>query len=62
MKVTLDKKAGTLTIVMPINDPPVTSGSGKSLLVASTNGSVRTDVVVDGKPLTIGLNAYITNK
>lgn len=34
------------------------SASGKSMVCASTNGNVTTDCIVDGKPLTIGLNAY----
>ena len=35
------------------------SASGKTLVVASTRGNAVTDVLVDGKPVTIGLNAYI---
>ena len=34
-------------------------GSGKALIVASTGGNVQTDVEVDGKPVFVGLNAYI---
>lgn len=59
MKVTHDSKANTLTIVIPCNNPPAASKSGKSLVVASTQGNQPTDVKVDGKILTIGLNAYI---
>jgi hypothetical protein len=42
-------------------DPKPTriSKSGKSLVVATTNGNVKTDVIVNGKSLVIGLNAYI---
>jgi hypothetical protein len=35
------------------------SSSGKTLVVASTRGNVMTHVEFDGKPVTIGLNAYI---
>jgi hypothetical protein len=36
------------------------SATGKTLVVASTHGNqTMADVIVDGKPVTIGLNAYI---
>lgn len=37
----------------------VRSASGKTLRVASSEGNVTTDLLVDGKPVIIGLNAYI---
>ncbi len=40
-------------------EKPTRSTSGKTLVVASTRGNVVTDVMVDGKPVTIGINAYI---
>jgi len=40
-------------------EKPIPSASGKTLVVASTRGNAVTDVMVDGKPVTIGLNAYI---
>jgi hypothetical protein len=40
-------------------EKPTPSSSGKTLVVASTRGNAVTDVMVDGKPVTIGLNAYI---
>ena len=40
-------------------EKPTPSASGKTLVVASTRGNAITDVLVDGKPVTIGLNAYI---
>jgi hypothetical protein len=40
-------------------EKPTPSSSGKTLVVASTRGNVVTKVQVDGKPVTIGLNAYI---
>lgn len=40
-------------------EKPTPSASGKTLVVASTRGNMKTSCMVDGKPLTIGLNAYI---
>lgn len=40
-------------------EEPVPSASGKTLVVASTRGNMKTALTINGKPLTIGLNAYI---
>lgn len=57
MKVEIkDKK---LCIEIDMEEKPTPSASGKTLVVASTRGNVVTEVTVDGKPVTIGLNAYI---
>jgi hypothetical protein len=40
-------------------EAPTPSSSGKTLVVASTRGNIVTDIEIDGKPVTIGLNAYI---
>ena len=40
-------------------EKPTPSSSGKTLVVASTRGNTVTTVEVEGKPITIGLNAYI---
>ncbi len=40
-------------------EKPTKSSSGKTLVVASTHGNIVTNVEVEGKPVTIGLNAYI---
>ncbi len=39
--------------------PPTVSASGKTLVVASTRGNKTTEAKVDGKPIVVGLNAYI---
>ncbi len=52
-------KGGNLIITIPVNEKPKPSASGKSLVVASSNGNVVTNVEVEGKLLTIGVNAYI---
>lgn len=59
--ITVDIENGDLLIRIPANDPPILSNSGKSRLVATTSGNVVTDLIVDGKPVVIGLNAYIKN-
>jgi len=50
---------GKLVITIDVQNPAQPSASGKTLVVATTRGNVRTGLLVDGKPLTIGLNAYI---
>ena len=40
-------------------ETPTPSASGKTLVVASSHGNAATTAIVDGKPLIIGLNAYI---
>ncbi len=40
-------------------EKPTSSSSGKTLVVARTRANVVTAVEIDGKPVTIGLNAYI---
>jgi hypothetical protein len=47
-----------LVIRIPMGTP-TPSASGKSLVVASTRGNAVTDCQIQGKPVTIGLNAYI---
>lgn len=47
-----------LVIRLPLQEP-TPSASGKTLVVASTHGNVVTTVTMDGKPITIGVNAYI---
>ena len=49
-----------LVIRIPLQNPPAPSASGKTLVIASTRGNVRTDAMVDGKPVTVGVNAYIS--
>lgn len=53
-------KNGTLVVNIPINEKPEPSASGKTLVVASSHGNQTiANCMVDGKPLVIGLNAYI---
>ncbi len=55
-------KDGKLIVTLDVNETPVVSKSGKSRIVASTNGNVQTALQVDGQNVTIGLNAYIPKK
>jgi len=41
--------------------PAAASASGKTNVIASTHGNQPTTLIVDGKPVTIGLNAYYRN-
>lgn len=51
---------GKQKLVITIDlETPKPSASGKTLVVASTHGNMVTEAEVNGKPLTIGLNAYI---
>jgi hypothetical protein len=56
MKATIANN--TLTIEIPL-EKPRPSASGKTLVVATTGGNITTTAQVNGKPVTIGLNAYI---
>ena len=48
-----------LHIEIDIDDPPKPSATGKTLVVSSTHDNIVTGATVQGKPLTLGLNAYI---
>jgi hypothetical protein len=49
-----------LVIRIPMSESPTASKSGKSLVLATTSGNVRTSTTFRDKPITIGLNAYIS--
>ena len=51
-------KDNKLTIEIELQTP-TPSGSGKSLVVASTHGIVTTSALVQGKPVKLGVNAFI---
>ena len=38
---------------------PTPSASGKTLVIASSHGNQMTTAIIDGKPVIVGLNAYI---
>jgi hypothetical protein len=57
MEVTI--KNNTLVITIPMQRP-TPSATGKTLVVASSRGNKVTAATVDGKPVTVGFNAYIS--
>jgi hypothetical protein len=57
MKAEINKN-NELVITIPMQEP-TPSASGKTLVIASTHGNMSTTLMVQGKPVTIGLNAYI---
>ena len=56
MKVSIKGNVMTIEIDM---QAPAPSASGKTLIVASTHGATPTTATVNGKPVTVSLNAYI---
>jgi hypothetical protein len=48
-----------LVIKLPVNNPLVSSSTGKSLIVASTSGNKETEVKINGASVILGVNAYI---
>lgn len=56
MQATIEN--GDLVIRIPMTEPRPSS-SGKTLVVASSGGNKATTATVNGKPVIIGLNAYI---
>lgn len=57
MKVTVNPEARTITIELPIDPRP--SSTGKSTLVASTGGFVRNACQIEGKGVDISVNCKI---
>jgi len=49
---------GKLHITIDLQEP-TPSASGKTLVVATTHGNMPTQCMINGKPVVIGLNAYI---
>ena len=56
MKATI--KDNVLHIGIPLHAPRP-SATGKTLTVASTKGNQPTEATIDGKPVIVGVNAYI---
>ena len=56
MKVEIKGNELIITVEMQKLTP---SASGKTLVVASSRGNQVTTAMVDGKPVVVGLNAYI---
>lgn len=56
MKVEIKGNELIITVEM---QKPTPSASGKTLVVASSHGNQITSATIDGKPVVVGLNAYI---
>lgn len=59
ISVKADAKAGTLMITLPFKTPPKPSSTGKTLIVAGTDGAVETSVKVNDKLVILNVNAYV---
>jgi len=58
-KLTASIEGEYLVIRVPMNPKPVRSASGKTLVVASSHGNKETEVLIEGKPVVVGVNAYV---
>ena len=56
MDVVIKDKRLIITIDL---QEPTESASGKTLVVASSHGNMATSAMINGKPVVVGLNAYI---
>ena len=55
----VEVKNNKLIITIDMNAKPTPSASGKTLVVASSHGNQQTSVMIDGKPVIVGVNAYV---
>ena len=58
-KLTATVEDGCLVIRVPLNSTPTRSSSGKTLVVASSHGNKQTELEIEGRPVIVGVNAYI---
>jgi hypothetical protein len=58
-KLTATIEGEFLVIRVPMNAKPTPSSTGKTLVVASSHGNKQTEVEIQGKPVIVGVNAYI---
>jgi hypothetical protein len=61
-KLSASIENGFLVIRVPLNAKPTPSSTGKTLVIASSHGNKETEVAIDGKPVFVGVNAYIHHK
>lgn len=59
--MTVTQEKGELVIRVPMFASPVTSKSGKSKLIASTNGNRPTSLIIGGQSVIVSVNAYVPN-
>lgn len=58
MAMNVEKKGKQIVITLDLHEPRPSS-TGKSFIVASTNGNQTTSVEVNGKPVIVGCSCYI---
>jgi hypothetical protein len=58
MSAKVEVKGNKLIIELDLT-PPTPSSTGKTLSVAGTHGATVTEAKIEGKPITINVNAYI---
>jgi hypothetical protein len=58
-KLTASIEGEYLVIRVPLNPKPTLSSTGKTLVVASSHGNKQTEVEIEGKPVIVGVNAYV---
>jgi len=58
MSTTVKIEGNNLVITIPMQTP-APSMSGKTLVVATTRGNLKTDCKLGGKDIVIGVNAYV---
>lgn len=59
-KIVATIEGNELVVRVPLNNPPIPSQSGQNLIVASSYGNIETEARIDGRPIVVGLNAYIS--
>jgi hypothetical protein len=57
----IDEQRKVLVITVDLQEP-TPSASGKTLVIATTHGNQASGVNVNGKPLIVGVNAYLRAK
>ena len=55
----VELKNNKLIITIDVNPKPIPSASGKTLVLASSHGNQQTTITIDGKPVIVGVNAYV---
>lgn len=55
----IDAKAKKLIVEIDLENKPAPSKSGKSISIATSHGNQLTTAEYNGKPVTVGINAYI---
>ena len=55
---TIDERKRELTLVLELQEP-TPSATGKTLVVATTRGNTPTSAMLNGKPVIVGVNAYL---